>query len=66
MGSMEMVRDLVLIFGLMLVLEGILPFLSPSAFRALLARAAQFDDVTLRFLGLSSMLVGALLVQGFN
>jgi uncharacterized protein YjeT (DUF2065 family) len=59
-------RELLLTLGLLLVLEGIVPFLSPSAFRDLMARAARLDDATLRFLGLSSMLVGVLLVQSFN
>ena len=59
-------RQLLMTLGLMLVIEGIVPFLSPAAFRELLSRAARLDDAMLRFLGLSSMLAGVLLVQGFN
>jgi uncharacterized protein YjeT (DUF2065 family) len=36
--------DLLAAFGLMLVLEGILPFLSPRASRQSLLRMAQLED----------------------
>ena len=48
--------------ALMLVLEGLLPFLSPSAWRRMFERAIQLSDGQLRFIGLSSMLVGLLLL----
>jgi uncharacterized protein YjeT (DUF2065 family) len=48
--------------ALMLVLEGILPFLSPRGFRHTLAAVTQADDRVLRIAGLASMLAGALLL----
>lgn len=54
-----------LLFGalaLMLVLEGLLPFLSPRAWRQVFERATQMSDGQIRFIGLSSMLVGLLLL----
>ncbi|MGE5624778.1 MAG: DUF2065 domain-containing protein [Bacillota bacterium] len=48
--------------GLMLVMEGIMPFLSPRAFRRMLAAVTQVDDRALRLAGLLSMAAGALLV----
>lgn len=48
--------------GLMLVLEGIVPFLTPRGFRRMLAAVAQVDDRALRIAGLASMTAGALLV----
>lgn len=48
--------------GLMLVMEGIMPFLSPRAFRRTLAAVAQGDDRVLRSVGLLSMLAGAALL----
>lgn len=48
--------------GLMLVMEGIVPFLSPRAFRRTLAAVAQADDRVLRTVGLLSMLAGAALL----
>jgi len=47
--------------ALMLVLEGLLPFLSPSAWRQVFERAIRMSDGQIRFIGLSSMLAGLLL-----
>lgn len=48
--------------ALMLVLEGLLPFLSPSAWRQVFERAIRMSDGQIRFIGLSSMLAGLLLL----
>ncbi|GCL62309.1 DUF2065 domain-containing protein [Pseudaquabacterium pictum] len=48
--------------ALMLVFEGLLPFLSPTAWRQVFERALKLSDGQIRFLGLSSMLVGLLLL----
>ncbi len=48
--------------ALMLVMEGILPFLAPVAWRETFARLIQFRDGQLRFMGLISMLAGLLLL----
>jgi hypothetical protein len=55
-------HDLVVALSLMLVLEGILPFLNPDGLRRALAMMSQMDDKQLRFAGLSSMLVGVFLL----
>ncbi|MBC7994982.1 MAG: DUF2065 domain-containing protein [Rhizobacter sp.] len=44
--------------ALMLVIEGVLPFLSPGAWRKVFERATQLSDGQIRFVGLSSMIVG--------
>jgi uncharacterized protein YjeT (DUF2065 family) len=46
-------------FCLMLVLEGILPFLYPNRWRNLVAQLAVVKDSQLRAMGLFSMLLGA-------
>ena len=48
--------------ALMLVLEGLLPFLSPTAWRQVLERALKMSDGQIRFIGLSSMLAGLLML----
>jgi uncharacterized protein YjeT (DUF2065 family) len=48
--------------ALMLVMEGVMPFLSPSAWREAFTRMIQFSDGQLRFMGLVSMLAGLLLL----
>lgn len=48
--------------ALMLVVEGLLPFLSPTAWRQVFARVLQMSDGQIRFIGLSSMVAGLLLL----
>ena len=48
--------------GLMLVLEGIMPFLFPASWRETLRKVSQFQDGQARFIGLSLMLSGLLLI----
>ena len=48
--------------ALMLVFEGLLPFMSPSAWRAVCARATRMSDGQIRFVGLTSMVIGLLLL----
>ena len=48
--------------ALMLVFEGLLPFLSPTAWRRVFERALKMSDGQVRFIGLSSMLVGVLVL----
>lgn len=45
-------------FALMLVLEGIIPFLYPAKWRNLVATLSQISDKHLRIMGLISMLAG--------
>jgi len=49
--------------ALVLVLEGIVPFVSPKSWRNAVLMAARLDDRALRVLGLSSMLLGLLLLK---
>jgi len=49
-------------FALMLVIEGMLPFLLPSLWRDTFRRLTEMTDGQIRFVGLSSMLVGLLLL----
>jgi len=44
--------------ALMLVVEGLLPFLSPQSWRSVFERATRMSDGQIRFLGLSSMIAG--------
>jgi uncharacterized protein YjeT (DUF2065 family) len=48
--------------ALMLVIEGILPFLVPGVWRDAFRRLTEMSDGQIRFVGLSSMLVGLLLL----
>lgn len=45
-------------FALMLVLEGLLPFVAPKLWRETFRRITELADGQLRFFGLTSMLIG--------
>jgi len=51
-----------LALALMLILEGVLPFLSPNLWRETFRRITQMSDGQIRFVGLSSMIVGLALL----
>ncbi|HCH32129.1 MAG: DUF2065 domain-containing protein [Oceanospirillaceae bacterium] len=53
-----MIQHLLVAFCLMLILEGILPFLYPQRWRKLVVQLAQISDRHMRLLGLASMLLG--------
>jgi uncharacterized protein YjeT (DUF2065 family) len=53
---------LLMAIALMLILEGVLPFLAPNLWRDTFRRITQMSDGQIRFVGLSSMLVGLLLL----
>lgn len=55
-------RDLFVALALLLVLEGILPFLNPSRMRRTLLLISDMTDSQLRFAGISSMLIGITLL----
>lgn len=46
-------------FALLLVLEGVMPFLAPGRWRQVAEKLAQIDDRTMRIIGGVSMLAGA-------
>jgi hypothetical protein len=54
----ELIQHLLVAFCLMLILEGILPFLYPQRWRKLVVQLAQISDRHMRLLGLASMLLG--------
>lgn len=51
-------HDLAVAFCLVLVLEGIMPFVSPRSWRRAIVTAIQLSDRSLRGIGLVSMLLG--------
>jgi uncharacterized protein YjeT (DUF2065 family) len=53
---------LLLAFGLMLVLEGILPFVAPALWKQVFRQATELADGQVRTLGLVSLLLGMLMI----
>ena len=54
--------NLLMALALMLVIEGLLPFLLPGIWRDTFRRLTEMSDGQIRFIGLSSMLAGLLLM----
>lgn len=59
-------HNLLVAVALMLVVEGVLPFLSPERVRKLMLQVAQADDRVLRTLGLLSMVLGVVLLYSLH
>ena len=61
-----MLREIGIAFSLMLVIEGIIPFLYPGRWRKLVATLAEISDSSLRLIGLGSMITGIALLYFIN
>ncbi len=59
-------KELAIALALLLILEGMLPFLSPSALRRALLALQDISDRQLRIIGLVSMLAGVGLLYIVN
>ncbi|MCX4189505.1 DUF2065 domain-containing protein [Methylophaga sp. OBS3] len=64
--SDALIHSLWLATALMLIIEGIMPFLNPSAFRRALLQVIAMGDTQLRWVGLISMLVGLAILYWVN
>ena len=58
-----MTTSLLIAFALMLVLEGLVPFLAPGVWRETFRRLVALSDGQIRFVGLTSMLIGLILLM---
>ncbi len=57
-----MLDEFLVAFALLLVFEGIMPFLNPSGWRNSLRQVSEMDDKTLRLIGFTSMVLGVILL----
>jgi len=48
--------------ALVLVIEGLLPFMNPAGYKRTMAQMLGLPDKSLRWIGLSSMIIGLLLL----
>ena len=55
-------KTLLMAVALMLIIEGLLPFIAPGAWRDTFRRIMLLKDGQIRFFGLTSMVVGVLLL----
>jgi uncharacterized protein YjeT (DUF2065 family) len=61
-----MIELLAAAFALMLVIEGILPFTSPRIWRETFRKLTEMSDGQIRFAGLTSMIVGLIVLLLVN
>jgi uncharacterized protein YjeT (DUF2065 family) len=55
-------NELLTAVALILVIEGIMPFMNPAGLRKMMLLATQMDDHTLRIIGIASMISGLMLL----
>ncbi len=55
-------HDLLAALALLLIIEGMIPFLNPALMRRIVVSMLKINDQTLRFAGLSSMVAGVFLL----
>ena len=58
--------DLWVALCLVLVIEGLVPFASPGAWKAMVLRAQEIDERALRIYGLVLMVLGTLMLYWLN
>lgn len=55
-------HEILIAGALMLVLEGLLPILNPKLFKQMMFSASQMSEQQLRWTGLISMVIGAVII----
>jgi len=58
--------NLLIALALMLIIEGLMPFLVPGVWRETFRRLTELSDGQVRFIGMTSMLAGLLLLVLFG
>ena len=59
-------HDLLLAVALLLVIEGLLPFLNPAGFKQAMQMISQMNEKQLRISGFVSMMVGVVIMYIVN
>lgn len=59
-------HDLLVAIALLMVLEGVVPFLNPGGMKKMMTAISQISDSHLRMTGLASMLAGLVLLYLVN
>jgi hypothetical protein len=64
--SEELIHSLWVATALMLVIEGLMPFINPTVFRRAIIQMVSMSDKQLRTVGLFSMIIGVILLYWVN
>ena len=55
-------QELLVAIGMVLVIEGVLPFVNPAAYRRMLMTLSRLEDGQIRFAGLTVMIAGCIVL----
>jgi len=55
-------QSLIMAFSLMLILEGVIPFLYPNRWKVMVQKISEVDSGTMRISGFLSMIAGVVLL----
>jgi hypothetical protein len=64
--SDELIHSLWIATALMLVIEGLMPFINPTVFRRAILQMVSMTDQQLRIVGFFSMIIGVILLYWVN
>ncbi|MCB1644169.1 MAG: DUF2065 domain-containing protein [Pseudomonadales bacterium] len=59
-------HDIGVALALVLVFEGIMPFINPGGWKEMIAIVSQLEDNTLRMAGFGSMILGIIVLTAIN
>ncbi len=59
-------HELIIAVCLVLVIEGVMPFIAPDSWRSMVASIGQLSTGQIRAMGLASMLLGTILLDIVN
>jgi uncharacterized protein YjeT (DUF2065 family) len=59
-------HELWIAMALVLVIEGVMPFLSPHGYKNMMASVSRMSDKSIRTAGLASMVIGVILLYLVN
>ena len=56
-------KELFIAFSLVLILEGLLPFISPSLFKRITLQVLEINESSIRIMGLFLIILGVLIIN---
>lgn len=64
--NLELIHSLLIATALVLIIEGIMPFLNPTMFKRALLQTVSMNDRQIRMIGLISMFTGLIFLYWIN
>ncbi|MEC7859706.1 MAG: DUF2065 domain-containing protein [Pseudomonadota bacterium] len=55
-------HEIITTIALLLIIEGMIPFISPDSYKKFVVKMSELNDYNLRLIGLVSMIIGVLIL----